>query len=136
MLTRPGRRRLLAITVPTLLVGVLAVLVAGSSGQAAAASSFPVTVHAANGAVKVESRPTAIVSLSPTATEMLYAMGRGQPGEGGRRVLDYPPNAPRTDIGETDPNVESTRRTSRTWSWCQTSRPAWTRSSMRSGLPS
>ncbi len=109
MLTRPGRKRLLAMTLPTLLgvLAVLAVLVAGPSGQASAASSFPVTVHAANGAVTIESRPTAIVSLSPTATEMLYAIGAGSQVKAVDEYSDYPPNAPRTDIGETDPNVES-----------------------------
>ncbi len=32
---------------------------------------------AANGTVRVGKRPSAIVSLSPTATEMLYAIGAG-----------------------------------------------------------
>ena len=43
----------------------------------AAGSSFPATVSAANGAVHIGSRPTSIISLSPTSTEMLYAIGAG-----------------------------------------------------------
>ena len=50
---------------------------AGSTGSAAAGGAFPVSVKAANGTVKVPARPTAIVSLSPTGTEMLYAIGAG-----------------------------------------------------------
>jgi iron complex transport system substrate-binding protein len=99
MFTRPGRRRLAASTLfATLPVVAL-------SGTAAAA--FPVTVHAANGTVRVTSRPTAIVSLSPTATEMLYAIGAGSQVKAVDEFSDYPPHAPRTNLDESDPNVEA-----------------------------
>lgn len=75
---------------------------AGASG-----SQFPLTVHAANGAVKISSRPTAIVSLSPTATEMLYAVGAGAQVKAVDEFSDYPANAPRTNLDGNDPNVES-----------------------------
>ena len=41
------------------------------------ASSFPVTIEAANGEVTIAERPERIVSLSPTATEMLFAIDAG-----------------------------------------------------------
>jgi iron complex transport system substrate-binding protein len=45
----------------------------GSGG--ADEGAFPLTVEAANGPVELAARPRRIVSLSPTATEMLYAIG-------------------------------------------------------------
>jgi iron complex transport system substrate-binding protein len=48
----------------------------GTSGNPVS-PGFPLTVLAANGKVHVASRPTSIVSLSPTVTEMLYAIGAG-----------------------------------------------------------
>ncbi|MDQ3951879.1 MAG: ABC transporter substrate-binding protein, partial [Actinomycetota bacterium] len=39
--------------------------------------SFPVTIEAANGPVRIEAEPERIVSLSPTATEMLFAIDAG-----------------------------------------------------------
>jgi iron complex transport system substrate-binding protein len=99
MFTRSRRRRLAAST----LLGAGAVL--ALSGVASA--SFPVSVHAANGIVRVTSRPTAIVSLSPTATEMLYAIGAGSQVKAVDLNSDYPPGAPRTKLDGNNPNVEA-----------------------------
>jgi len=41
------------------------------------AGTYPITVDAANGAVTLDAQPQRIVSLSPTATEMLFAIGAG-----------------------------------------------------------
>ena len=65
------------------------------------------TVHAANGTVRVASRPTAIVSLSPTATEMLYAIGAGSQVKAVDLNSDYPPGAPHTQLDGNNPNVEA-----------------------------
>ncbi len=56
----------------------------------AAAAEFPVTVVGDNGAVAVEERPDAIVSLSATATESLFAIGAGDAGDRGRRPVELP----------------------------------------------
>jgi ABC-type Fe3+-hydroxamate transport system substrate-binding protein len=65
-------------------LGLAAALAAGlvvaSYGTASAARPkpkplFPVTVRAANGPVTIARRPQRIVSLSPTATENLFAVG-------------------------------------------------------------
>jgi iron complex transport system substrate-binding protein len=98
MFTRSRRRRLAAST----LLGAGAAL--ALSGLASA--SFPVSVHAANGTVRVTSRPTAIVSLSPTATEMLYAIGAGSQVKAVDLNSDYPPGVPRTQLDGNNPNVE------------------------------
>src|SRR5689334_9523403 len=61
-----------------------------STSSATRAAPFPVTVHAANGSVTIASRPTSIVSLSPTATEMLYAIGAGAQVRAVDKDSDYP----------------------------------------------
>ena len=98
MFTRYRRRRLAA---PTLLGAGAALALSG-----VASASFPVSVHAANGTVRVTSRPTAIVSLSPTATEMLYAIGAGNQVKAVDLNSDYPPGVPHTQLDGNNPNVE------------------------------
>jgi iron complex transport system substrate-binding protein len=81
----------------------------GTSGGSAnaAAAGFPVTVSAADGKVHVPQRPDAIISLSPTATEMLYAIGAGSQVTAVDVNSDYPPRAPRTKLSGFTPNVEA-----------------------------
>ena len=69
----------------------------GSTGGSAA-TAFPVTIDAANGEVAIEARPEAIVSLSPTATEMLFAIGAGDQVVAVDSTSDYPADAPMTDL--------------------------------------
>lgn len=68
---------------------------------------FPVTVTAANGSVLVRTAPTAIVSLSPTATEMLFAIGAGAQVIAVDDQSTYPETAPVTDLTGFSPNVEA-----------------------------
>ena len=75
--------------------------------RAAGSGSFPVSVTAANGTVKVSTRPTAILSLSPTATEMLYSIGAGTQVKAVDDDSDYPPQAPRTKLSGFTPNIEA-----------------------------
>jgi iron complex transport system substrate-binding protein len=70
-------------------------------------AEFPVTVQAANGAVVVEAEPARIVSLSPTATETLFAIGAGDAVVAVDDQSDYPPQAPVTDLSGFEPNVEA-----------------------------
>src|SRR5215813_2288947 len=79
----------------------------GSSLSASATGTFPVSVTAANGTVRVGKRPSAIVSLSPTATEMLYAVGAGAQVKAVDSNSNYPPQAPRTKLSYFNPNVEA-----------------------------
>jgi iron complex transport system substrate-binding protein len=64
-------------------------------------------VSAANGAVHIGSRPTSIISLSPTSTEMLYAIGAGSQVKAVDSDSDYPPQAPMTKLSGFQPNVEA-----------------------------
>jgi iron complex transport system substrate-binding protein len=79
----------------------------GSSPAASAGQAFPVSIAAANGTVKLASRPAAIVSLSPTTTEMLYAIGAGSQVKAVDSLSDYPAQAPRTKLSAYQPNVEA-----------------------------
>lgn len=72
---------------------------AAPAGDSSTASGhFPVTVHAANGPVTLTSAPTAIVSLSPTATETLFAIGAGAQVKAVDKDSDYPAAAPHTKL--------------------------------------
>ncbi|MGH2694077.1 MAG: ABC transporter substrate-binding protein [Actinomycetota bacterium] len=69
--------------------------------------SFPVSVEAANGRVTLSDRPERIVSLSPTSTEMLFAIGAGDQVAAVDDQSNYPPEAPTTDLSGFEPNVEA-----------------------------
>ncbi len=70
-------------------------------------AAFPVTIQAANGDVTIAERPERIVSLSPTATEMLFAIGSGEQVEAVDDQSNYPAEAPVTDLSGFEPNVEA-----------------------------
>lgn len=70
-------------------------------------AAFPVTVTAANGDVTVATRPQRIVSLSPVATEILFAIGVGDRVVAVDSASDFPAEAPTTDLSGFDPNIES-----------------------------
>src|SRR5215471_3903983 len=78
-----------------------------SPGSRIPVAGFPVAVTAANGTVHVRKRPDAIVSLSPTATEMLYAIGAGSQVKAVDADSNYPPQAPVTKLSGFTPNVEA-----------------------------
>ncbi len=98
-------RSLVLLVAATL--AVLALSVAGASGGRSATSAFPVTVVASNGKVTVSKRPARIVSLSPTATETLFAIGAGSQVVAVDDQSDYPKNAPHTALSGFTPNVEA-----------------------------
>jgi iron complex transport system substrate-binding protein len=77
------------------------------TGSPSPAAAFPVTIRAANGDVTLERRPERIVSLSPTATEMLFAIGAGEQVEAVDDQSNFPTEAPVTDLSGFEPNVEA-----------------------------
>ena len=93
------------------LVALLAALLLVAPGAAAAKQqprpAFPVTIKAANGNVTIKKRPTRIVSLSPSATEDLYAVGAGRQVVAVDQLSNYPARAPRTKLSGYTPNVEA-----------------------------
>ena len=76
-------------------------------GEPEPAAEFPVTIEAANGRVEIEEQPTRIVSLSATATEMLFAIEAGDQVVAVDDTSNYPPEAPMTDLSGFDVNVEA-----------------------------
>jgi iron complex transport system substrate-binding protein len=74
---------------------------------AAKAAAFPVTVIAGNGKVTIASKPLRIVSLSPTSTEDLYAVGAGPQVVAVDQDSDYPAGIPKTSLSGLTPNIEA-----------------------------
>jgi iron complex transport system substrate-binding protein len=79
----------------------------GSTSHYSADTSFPVTVKTAAGTTHVPAQPERIVSLSPTVTEMLYAIGAGKQVKAVDDYSDYPKGAPMTKLSGFEPNAEA-----------------------------
>lgn len=100
----PRRRPRAAVVLAALLLGVSTL--AGCADredsapqEAGDTGSFPVTVQADGApAVTIEQRPDRIVSLSPSATETLYAVGAGEQVVAVDDQSTHPEQAPRTDL--------------------------------------
>jgi iron complex transport system substrate-binding protein len=87
-------------------------LAACGGAQTAAGTSpaahFPVTITAPGGAaVTIDHQPRRIVSLSPSATEMLFAINAGPQVIAVDDQSNYPSNAPMTKLSGFQPNIES-----------------------------
>src|SRR5690348_2174262 len=83
----------------------LVLLVAACGGSQPAATSttqaahFPLTITRADGAtVTITHQPRRVVSLSPTATEMLFAIGAGPQVIAVDDQSNYPATAPMTRL--------------------------------------
>lgn len=96
-----------SFTLVLALAASLAVLVSGAAAGTVAAAQFPVTITTPDGKVTVPRRPRRIVSLSPTATETLFAIGAGPQVIAVDDQSDYPASAPQTTLSGFTPNVEA-----------------------------
>jgi cobalamin transport system substrate-binding protein len=88
-------------------LALLALALALAPGASARSAAFPVTIHAANGTVTLPAKPVRIVSLSPTATEDLFALGAGKQVIAVDDQSDYPASAPKTKLSGYTPNLEA-----------------------------
>lgn len=68
---------------------------------------FPVTVQWNGVETTLDARPESIVSLSPSATEMLFAIGAGSQVVAVDEYSYYPEEAPVTDLSGFTPNLEA-----------------------------
>jgi iron complex transport system substrate-binding protein len=105
------RRSLLPLT---LLVLALVAAGCGQDGSTSGAAapggqeaSFPVTLDTPAGKLTLERQPQRIVSMSPTATEMLFAIGAGGQVAAVDSNSNYPKEAPTTDLSAYEPNLEA-----------------------------
>lgn len=120
----PPKRLRAPITVLATLAALAALAACGSSGSGSASSAgassasastpglagqdkFPLTINSAGGPVTISAQPKRIISLSPTATENLYADGAGQQVVAVDESSDYPPGVPKSSLNGTAPNVEA-----------------------------
>lgn len=108
----PTTRRLRPVTL--LLPLVLALAGCGSdaapepSGEGASpGAAYPVTVTGDDGELTLDERPETIVSMSASATEMLFAIGAGEQVEAVDSTSDHPAEAPTTDLSAFTPNAEA-----------------------------
>jgi iron complex transport system substrate-binding protein len=80
---------------------------AGGGSPSPSDPAFPVTISASNGSLTLDAAPQRIVSLSPTATEMLFAVGAGEQVVAADSYSNYPAAAPTTDLSAYEPNIEA-----------------------------
>jgi len=93
---------------PLALAVIAAAVFAGTAGAGATArSGFPVTLKAADGVVTIPNRPARIVSLSPAATQDLFADGAGKQVVAVDSYSTYPKGVPVTSLNGYSPNVEA-----------------------------
>lgn len=78
-----------------------------ATDEAMAGGDYPVTIESDGGTWTIESAPERIVSLSPTATEILFAVGAGDQVVAADAFSNYPPEAPTTELSGFDPNIEA-----------------------------
>jgi len=89
----------------------LIVACGGTGSQAVTtpqSARFPVTITSPGGTtVTLDHQPRRIVSLSPTATEMLFAIGAGPQVIAVDDQSNYPATAPITKLSGFQPNIEA-----------------------------
>jgi iron complex transport system substrate-binding protein len=98
---------LVALALAAALAVSVATVGAGHARPLQTPGKFPVTITTAVGKVTVSKRPTRIVSLSPTATETLFAIGARPQVIAVDDQSDYPKSAPKTSLSGFTPNVEA-----------------------------
>lgn len=79
----------------------------GAAAVAAALGAVSLSAAADGGTARARAFPTRIVSLSPTATEDLFAIGAGSQVVAVDNDSDYPKQAPHSALSGYTPNVEA-----------------------------
>ncbi|MEV7229009.1 MULTISPECIES: ABC transporter substrate-binding protein [Polymorphospora] len=102
------RTRMLATAFAAAVAVTLGACAGGSgadepAGQPSESATYPVTV----GTVTLDQRPEKIVSLSPSATEMLYGIGAGSQVTAVDDNSNYPPEVPKSELSGFNPNAEA-----------------------------
>jgi iron complex transport system substrate-binding protein len=109
----PGRRTVGVLVAPFALAacgadGSIASTVTAAPTTAAPTTTTPLTMATTTTTGSTPpATPSRIVSLSPTATETLFAIGAGPQVVAVDDMSNYPASAPRTDLSGFRPNVEA-----------------------------
>ncbi len=96
-----------AVSVLAAAVGLSFLPGLSSPTSAASADRFPVAVKIGEQTVRMAKKPKRIVSISPTATEILFSIGAGKQVIAVDDQSSFPANAPRTKLSGFKPNVEA-----------------------------
>lgn len=105
-----GRFRLFAkpTVVSVLLASLVLIPTQIISAQCAnAATSYPITIKSGGYATTIKTKPIKIISLSPTATEILFAIGAGPQVLAVDDQSNFPSTAPKSALSGFDPNIEA-----------------------------
>ena len=110
---------------------------AARAASDAAAARFPATIPAANGTSTIAGAAhMPSCRLSPTATEMLYAIGAGSQVKAVDKYSDYPTEGPPDQPRRRRPQRRGDRRrTTPTSSWCPATPPGSTGRLASSAIP-
>jgi iron complex transport system substrate-binding protein len=90
-------------------IAIVAIVFASvlASPAQAATTKYPLTIKFGGYTTKIAKKPTKIISLSPSATEIFYAIGAGSQILAVDDYSNYPANAPVSEISGYQPNVEA-----------------------------
>ena len=91
---------------PIAMVAIVFASLLASPAQAAA-TKYPITVKFGGYTTTIAKKPTKIISLSPSATEIFYAVGAGSQILAVDNLSNYPANAPVSEISAFEPSVEA-----------------------------
>jgi iron complex transport system substrate-binding protein len=86
---------------------IAVVAVAALALPVAASAAYPVKITTGAGTITLTAKPVKIVSLSPTSTEDLYAIGAGPQVKAVDDQSTFPKSAPITKLSGFTPNVEA-----------------------------
>ena len=92
-----------------LAIAIVAIVFASAfpSPANAAATKYPLTVKFGGYTTKIAKKPTKIISLSPSATEIFYAIGAKSQILAVDNLSNYPAGTPMSEISAFEPNVEA-----------------------------
>ena len=90
-------------------IAIVAIVFASvlASPAHAATTKYPLTIKFGGYTTKIAKKPTKIISLSPSATEIFYAVGAGSQILAVDNLSNYPAGAPISEISAFEPNVEA-----------------------------
>jgi iron complex transport system substrate-binding protein len=90
-------------------IAIVAIVFASvlASPAHAAATKYPLTLKFGGYTTKITKKPTKIISLSPSATEIFYAIGAKSQILSVDNLSNYPAGTPMSEISAFEPNVEA-----------------------------